>query len=53
MARKMQQCGLLPTRKCVEVVAESLVAGYVGQTQEKVQKIIDSALGGVLFIGKF
>lgn len=34
----------------VEVSRVDLVAGYVGQTAIKTQKVIDRALGGVLFI---
>ncbi len=42
--------GLLPTNNLVSVAREDLVAGYVGQTAPKVKQIVQSALGGVLFI---
>jgi hypothetical protein len=34
----------------VEVDRSGLVAGYVGQTAIKTRKVIDKAMGGVLFI---
>jgi len=42
--------GLLPSNGLVEVGRADLVAGYVGQTAIKVQEVIKSAIGGVLFI---
>lgn len=42
--------GLLPGNKLVSVAREDLVAGYVGQTAPKVKQVVQSALGGVLFI---
>eukprot|EP01041_Mallomonas_annulata_P004090 gene4090-8130_t len=42
--------GLLPTDKCVPVVSEALVAGFVGQTQEKVKALLKDAMGGCLFV---
>jgi hypothetical protein len=50
MAFLLYDKGLLPTDKCVTVVADSLVAGYIGQTAEKVRNIMKEALGGCLFI---
>ena len=42
--------GALKTGQLVEVDRSGLVAGYVGQTAIKTAGVIDSALGGVLFI---
>ena len=42
--------GVLPKGKLVEVDRSGLVAGYVGQTAIQTQKVIQSALGGILFI---
>lgn len=42
--------GVLSKGQLVEVDRSGLVAGYVGQTAIKTAKVIDSALGGVLFI---
>ena len=42
--------GLLPKGQLVEADRSTLVAGYLGQTAIKTQKVIQSALGGVLFI---
>ena len=44
------QIGVLPKGQLVEVDRGLLVAGYVGQTAIKTQKVIDEAMGGVLFI---
>lgn len=42
--------GILQTGQLVETDRSGLVAEYVGQTAVKTNKIIDSAIGGVLFI---
>jgi len=42
--------GLLEKGHVVEVDRSELVAGYVGQTAIKTEKVILSALGGILFI---
>lgn len=42
--------GALKSGQLVEVDRSGLVAGYVGQTAMKTAQVIDSALGGVLFI---
>ncbi|MFZ3221021.1 MAG: AAA family ATPase [Rhodoferax sp.] len=42
--------GILPSNRIVEVDRSGLVAGYVGQSAIKTREVIESALGGVLFI---
>ncbi len=42
--------GILPKGHLVETDRNGLVSGYVGQTAEKTNKLIDRALGGTLFI---
>ena len=50
MARVYHSLGILSKGQLAEVDRSGLVAGYVGQTAIKTRKVIDSALGGVLFI---
>lgn len=50
MARIYHSLGILSKGHLVEVDRSGLVAGYVGQTAIKTGKVIDAALGGVLFI---
>jgi SpoVK/Ycf46/Vps4 family AAA+-type ATPase len=50
MGRIYHSLGILSRGQLVEVDRSGLVAGYVGQTAIKTRKVIDSALGGVLFI---
>ncbi len=42
--------GILPRGQLVETDRSGLVAGYLGQTAIKTQKVIQESLGGVLFI---
>ena len=50
MARIYHSLGILSKGQLVEVDRSGLVAGYVGQTALKTGKVIESAMGGVLFI---
>ena len=50
MARIYHSLGILSKGQLVEVDRSGLVAGYVGQTAIKTSKVIEKALGGVLFI---
>jgi DNA replication protein DnaC len=42
--------GVLKNKKVIEVTRSDLVAQYIGQTAPKVRAVVDSAMGGVLFI---
>ena len=50
VAELYHSLGMLPTTKVIEASRNTLVAGYTGQTAIKTQAVIQSALGGVLFI---
>ena len=50
LARIYHSLGLLSQGQLVEVDRAGLVAGYVGQTALKTQTVLQSALGGVLFL---
>lgn len=42
--------GILKKGQLIETDRSGLVCGYVGQTAIRVQEVVDSALGGILFI---
>ncbi|MBQ6569961.1 MAG: AAA family ATPase [Clostridia bacterium] len=50
VARLYYHMGILPQGQLVETDRSALVAGYLGQTAIKTQKVISEAMGGVLFI---
>ena len=50
MARIYHSLDILSKGQLVEVDRSGLVAGYVGQTALKTQKVIEKAMGGVLFV---
>ena len=50
MARIYRSLDILSRGQLVEADRSGLVAGYVGQTAIKTQKVIEKAMGGVLFI---
>ncbi|MCQ2557942.1 MAG: AAA family ATPase [Oscillospiraceae bacterium] len=50
MSGLLSAIGVLNKGQLVEVDRSGLVAGYVGQTALKTQEVIQSAIGGVLFI---
>lgn len=50
LAKELHQIGYCRQGQLIEVDRSGLVAGYVGQTALKVQQVVETALGGVLFI---
>jgi SpoVK/Ycf46/Vps4 family AAA+-type ATPase len=50
LADIFKSLGLLPKGQLIEVDRSGLVAEYVGQTAPKTNRVIDRAMGGVLFI---
>ena len=46
----MYEKGVIAEDKLIETSRADLVAGYVGQTAEKTRKVLESALGGILFV---
>lgn len=49
-AKALFEVGAVPENKVTFATSDTLVKGYIGQTGENVARILDSALGGVLFI---
>lgn len=49
-ARALYEIGAIPENKYMEIPASQMVKGYVGQTGAHVEKVMEKALGGVLFI---
>lgn len=50
LANMMKEMGVLKKGQLIEVDRSDLVAEYVGQTAIKTTKVVESALGGILFI---
>ena len=50
IANLYRELGVISKGQFVETDRSGLVAGYVGQTAIKTKEVIDSAMGGVLFI---
>src|ERR1700749_1497926 len=50
MASLLRQMGYLETGQLVHAMRNDLVGEYIGQTAPRTKKILDSAMGGVLFI---
>lgn len=50
MAKIYFHLDVLPREEVIEADRSQLVGAYVGQTEENVRKVVEQALGGVLFI---
>ncbi|MGM7701304.1 AAA family ATPase [Pseudalkalibacillus sp. Hm43] len=50
LAKLYHDLGILPKSEVTEVDRSQLVGAYVGQTEENTMKVIQRAVGGVLFI---
>jgi probable Rubsico expression protein CbbX len=50
MASLLRQMGYLETGQLVHAMRNDLIGEYIGQTAPRTKKILDSAMGGVLFI---
>jgi len=50
MGRIFKSLGILPTGHVIEVGRADLVGEYIGHTAPKVEKVVDSAMHGILFI---
>ena len=50
LAKIYKALGVVSKGQLIEVDRAGLVEGYMGQTAQKTQEVIDSAIGGVLFI---
>lgn len=50
VGKYMKQLGMLSKGNLVEVTRKDLVAQYAGQTAPKTMEVIQSAIGGILFI---
>lgn len=50
IAETLFEIGAIPENKFTTATSDTFVKGYVGQSGENTRKILESALGGVLFI---
>ena len=50
IAKTLFDLGYTKENKCVEVASKDLIAAFTGQTPLKTARVINSAMGGVLFI---
>lgn len=50
VAKTLFDLGYIKENKCIEVESKDLIAAFSGQTPIKTNRVVNSALGGVLFI---
>ena len=50
LSRILYEGGALPSATFVEVGAEGLLGEYVGETAQKTKRIVEQAMGGILFV---
>lgn len=50
VSQALYEIGAIPENKFTFVDSSDIVQGYIGQTGQKMRKILDKAIGGVLFI---
>ncbi len=50
IAEIYRDLGILRTGQLIETDRAGMVAGYMGQTAEKVKEVVETAMGGILFI---
>lgn len=50
LAKLLYYLGYVEEDKFVEITAQSLIAGYIGQTAIKTRKLLDENKGGVIFL---
>lgn len=50
LAKIYHELGVLPRKDVIETDRSQLVGAYVGQTEENVRKVVEKAVGGILFI---
>ncbi len=50
LAKIYFELGVLPSERFIEADRSQLVGGYIGQSEENVRRLVEQALGGVLFI---
>lgn len=50
MAKLLYGMGMIESNKCVEADRSTIVAKYIGHTEDNMKRLVKEAMGGVLFI---